>query len=159
MESKSVISSSYSFSVLLWLPYESFRCRSFIGRIHVSFQPQGLVLGPGCLHFSVIVHEIGHALGFYHEHQRIDRDKYIQVLYDNVQTRYNTEFVLIPESEATTFGIGYDYASIQHYGGSIFAKQNTQTLQPWDSNIHFGNANELSPLDAVKTNLLYKCSK
>lgn len=32
-----------------------------------------------------IVHELMHTLGFYHEHQRRDRDEYIEVMLANVQ--------------------------------------------------------------------------
>ena len=38
-----------------------------------------LNLGPGCGYPGIAAHEIGHALGFDHEHARSDRDKYVQV--------------------------------------------------------------------------------
>jgi len=136
-----------------------FRCRSFIGRIRTAFQPQGLILGPGCLVFSVVVHEIGHALGFFHEHSRPDRDDYIQVNRGNVIRGFESEFDIIPAEEVTTLGIGYDYASIMHYGPTVFGRPNLVTLQALDSNIPLGNAEEISPLDAEKTNRLYRCSK
>ncbi|CAG0924342.1 unnamed protein product [Notodromas monacha] len=40
---------------------------------------------PECWDKGVILHELVHNIGFYHEHQRPDRDNYIDVLYRNVR--------------------------------------------------------------------------
>ncbi len=37
-----------------------------------------------CTFKGVVLHEIFHALGFLHEHNRPDRDDYIDILWDNV---------------------------------------------------------------------------
>ena len=48
------------------------------GKQPVSLKPVG------CLYLSVIVHEIGHAIGFYHEQSRPDRDDYVNVIDENI---------------------------------------------------------------------------
>lgn len=45
---------------------------------------QILSLGPGCDHKAVIEHELLHALGFYHEQSRTDRDDYVDIWLDQV---------------------------------------------------------------------------
>lgn len=45
---------------------------------------QVLSLGTGCDHKAVIEHELLHALGFYHEQSRADRDDYVKIWLDQV---------------------------------------------------------------------------
>ena len=60
------------------------RCFSYIGRIR---DPNGqeLSIGTNCAVLSVIVHEVLHALGFIHEHTRLDRDNYVIINETNIQ--------------------------------------------------------------------------
>ena len=74
-----------------------FRCSSYVGRIgghqtiSVGNEDQSIVCKRGN-----IIHEIAHALGFFHEHSRPDRDDYVDVLWDNVvsgECSFMTTFV------------------------------------------------------------------
>ena len=53
---------------------------------------QWLSLGQGCLKQSTIVHEVMHALGFWHEQSRPDRDEFIQIVWDNIEEGYSSFF-------------------------------------------------------------------
>nr|CAD7444994.1 unnamed protein product [Timema bartmani] len=57
-------------------------CSSAVGRQGGS---QQVSLGPGCLYKGIIVHELMHAVGFWHEQSRGDRDHFVTVLWDNIQ--------------------------------------------------------------------------
>ncbi|GFQ87815.1 astacin-like metalloprotease toxin 1 [Trichonephila clavata] len=56
-------------------------CYSQVGRVGGQ---QLLSLGNGCLYVGTAIHEFGHALGFYHEQSRSDRDDYLIIYLENV---------------------------------------------------------------------------
>lgn len=61
------------------------RCWSNIGREYNVPGAQELSIGEGCNTKGIITHELMHALGFWHEQSRTDRDDYIAVLWENVK--------------------------------------------------------------------------
>jgi hypothetical protein len=60
-----------------------------------------------------ILHELGHGIGLHHEHQRPDRDSFIQVDWDAVPDFLKAAFVKIVGAHTSK---PYDYESVMHYG-------------------------------------------
>ena len=69
-----------------------------------------------------------HALGFYHEQSRADRDKYVEIHWENIMPhgRHNFEKAYYIDD----YGTPYDYCSIMHYWSNIFSKNGKDTITP-----------------------------
>jgi len=85
------------------------RCSSSIG--HVGGE-QLLRVDDTC-NANGLTHELGHALGLYHEQARPDRDYYLSVNLPNIDKRYLGDHS-IQVATGTATG-GYDFGSIMHY--------------------------------------------
>lgn len=46
---------------------------------------QILNMGDGCQYVGLVLHEFGHAIGYFHEHNRPDRDDVVNIMWDNIQ--------------------------------------------------------------------------
>ena len=49
-------------------------------------------LGRGCVHHGIVLHEILHAAGFWHEQSRMDRDQHVKILWHNIQMGKGDQF-------------------------------------------------------------------
>ncbi|XP_020606959.1 nematocyst expressed protein 6-like [Orbicella faveolata] len=107
-----------------------------------------------------ILHEIGHALGFYHEHNRPDRDQYLTVVWENVMPGCRVHFRKERFMTIDSLGVKYDYNSVMHYGPFFFARERgEQTLRTKIKGVRIGQREKLSLLDVQKGLLLYECDK
>jgi hypothetical protein len=69
---------------------------------------------------TTILHEMGHALGLYHEQSRADRNNYVNYMEQNIDKPNHGNFDIIG-SDSVDSGY-YNYASIMEYGPFIFNK-------------------------------------
>lgn len=60
-------------------------------------------------------HELGHVLGFHHEHQRWDRDEFVTIHYEHIKPGREHDYDWIPETNWIVSSTAYDYRSIMHY--------------------------------------------
>jgi hypothetical protein len=110
--------------------------------------------------FGSVVHEIMHVAGFYHEHQRPDRDEWIFIDMANVKSVY--DFRGYNESECKTVN-KYNYASILHYPSDILnpymvydtSKKTILPLKPLDTETILGQRGALSKIDIESINAIY----
>lgn len=113
----------------------------------------------------IIIHEIMHALGFQHEHQKSDRDDYVTVQTSNVDAEYLSQFDILEGGGASR---AYDFDSVMHYSACAFSNcgqcdptdPGCATIvvnQPWHAAWQelIGNRNHLSAGDVTALRFLY----
>lgn len=131
-------------------------CSASVGR-RGGMQPVTLALG--CIDpKGRIQHEILHVLGIFHEHQRPDRDEYVDVLTGNIVALTLDTFKKLPFMN--TYNLSYDLNSVMHPGVNDYARDKSMpTILPKSSSrsSKMGQRNGLSDLDAKKLQIAYGC--
>ena len=115
-------------------------------------------------------HELGHVLGFHHEHQRWDRDRFVTIHYENIKPGRSGDYDWIAKTNWIVGSLPYDFRSIMHYRICWASKCEDQckdgigsspcaVIEPvdkaFDALIGQWTDNGISPLDAQKARLVY----
>lgn len=133
-------------------------CASVIGfnPLYAKNVGQPIILGPQCSDIDIIQHEILHALGFYHEHQRTDRDQYVNVHWQNVEDGQQKQFAI--RYGGTALGFAYDKKSLMHYGRYEWSKNSQITLEDKQNPSAPLGGTTLTATDINQINTLYGCT-
>jgi hypothetical protein len=78
-----------------------------------------------------VIHEIGHAVGLWHEQSRADRNTFVTVQWGNIQSGRDHNFDRKTGSSGRDLDT-YDYRSIMHYGPFAFSGNGNATLVTTD---------------------------
>jgi len=130
-------------------------CSSWIGRLGQG--KQDVTLQGSCVtDIPTIIHELLHLVGLHHEHQRADRDQYVDILLQNVEDQYRFAFDLLSDREYTTYGQSYDTTSVMHYNQQAFSKNGQDTIRSKDGR-SIGWNKDMTAGDIYKVKQMYKC--
>ena len=92
------------------------------------------------------LHELGHTLTLEHEQCRPDRDCYINVHYENMETSAKIQFHKFLETSVSTYG-SFDFESIMLYGSKAGSKNGAPTMTKKDGSTFIGQRDHLSEGD------------
>lgn len=108
---------------------------------------------------GVVVHELMHAIGFFHMHSRSDRDRYLRILWPNIDQGMTSQFRRNAKNQDILFR-PFDYRSIMLYGPKLFSVNGKDTMIPLKRGARLldtGVKKGLSDEDARSINMLYGC--
>ncbi|KAG4077088.1 hypothetical protein HA402_016075 [Bradysia odoriphaga] len=132
------------------------KCCSRIGK---GGGKQSLKLTNSCMLVrKKCVHEVIHALGFHHMHQRYDRDNAITIKWENIEETKIPFFKKL-DNEWEAYNTPYDVLSCMHYGKNGFTKNGQMTIETKDPKFEneIGKQFTLSDGDAQRIVRMYKC--
>jgi len=132
---------------------DKYGCQSIVGYARMAGQFMNLAY-PGC-GYGRTLHELGHTIGLWHEHNRADRDSYVQINWGNIYSQYYSAF------KKYSYGrdVGtYDYYSIMHYPAynSFGIDYDQPTIIPYYTAYEtIGQLKDLSQGDINGVNYMY----
>ncbi|XP_073488925.1 meprin A subunit beta-like [Aquarana catesbeiana] len=133
-------------------------CWSYIGNLRRG--KQQLSLGQNCDRIATIQHEFLHSLGFWHEQSRADRDDYVIIMWDRIQSGTQGNFNTYNDTRSNSLNVPYDYTSVMHYSKTAFQIGSEPTIVTRIESFSdvIGQRMDFSDYDLEKLNRLYNCS-
>lgn len=129
----------------------SANCYTYIGK---TGGEQPVYLSPRCA-YKQVAHELMHTLGFYHEQSRLDRDEHIEVLWENIEEKFHSQFRKIKWEGIELENFPFDFESVMLYPSTAFSvDEESFTLLKRNGDPFLENQ-ELSPQDISRINNLY----
>lgn len=113
-------------------------------------------LYPGGFSSGTVAHEVMHALGFFHEQSRTDRDSYVRIYTENIESVYAHNFQKFNHDGTTGYNLrSYDYQSIMHYDSYAFSRNNAPTITKLDGSTFSAQRSYLTSSDKASLNYIY----
>jgi hypothetical protein len=131
-------------------------CSSYLGMTGGQ-QTLSLAAG-GCTYPGTTAHEFMHALGFWHEQARADRDNYVTVYLANIAPASAFNFDKQPNGDY--LGFPYDYYSILHYDNNAFSTNGQPTIvakQAGVTLLHSSKKSTITDTDVGEIRKRYNC--
>ena len=112
-----------------------------------------------CDNKGMVIHELCHSLGFWHEQSRPDRRRYVRILWNNIIPEKRINFARHTSTMIDSLDVGYDLDSIMHYDLKAFSVNGQPTMQVLNSSYRgkVGQRSGLSVKDARQLNIMYQC--
>ncbi|MDR5590610.1 M12 family metallopeptidase [Christiangramia sp. SM2212] len=131
-------------------------CSSYVGMVGGK---QNITLADACSTGNTI-HEIGHAMGLWHEQSRVDRDNHITIHFDNIQSgrEYNFQTYAENNYDGDEFTTSLDFGSIMMYSPYAFSSNGQPTITKKDGSTYGVQRTALSSGDVKGINSMYSSS-
>lgn len=98
------------------------------------------------------IHEIGHAVGLFHEHQRSDRNQFVEINEGNIEPGRGGNFSRV---EGTLNSDPYDFRSIMHYSAKAFSRNGNPTITPLTPGTTLNGSDRLTATDKAFLDVMY----